>query len=102
RARRAWRRRCRAAGQAAVRGALQPAGAGRASRSDQPRDAGEDQGRRSAAAADRGPPLMPPFRDRVLPTLDLNFLGTALVIAAVGCMLIYSATYFSDPNLGIF
>lgn len=45
---------------------------------------------------------MTPFRGRVLPTLDLNFLGTALVIAAVGCMLIYSATYFGDPSLGIF
>jgi cell division protein FtsW (lipid II flippase) len=29
----------------------------------------------------------------------LNFLSTALVIAAIGCMLIYSATYFSDPGL---
>jgi rod shape determining protein RodA len=38
-------------------------------------------------------------RERSFPTLDLNFLGTALVIAAVGCMLIYSATYFSDPGL---
>ena len=38
---------------------------------------------------------------RLLPTLDLNFLGTVLVIAAVGCMLIYSATYFSDPSLSI-
>ena len=35
-------------------------------------------------------------------TLDLNFLGTAFVIAAIGCMLIYSATYFNDPGLGIF
>ena len=40
------------------------------------------------------------LRDRVLPTLDLNFLGTALVIAGIGCMLIYSATYFNDPGLG--
>jgi rod shape determining protein RodA len=38
---------------------------------------------------------------RLLPTLDLNFLGTVLVIAAVGCMLIYSATYFGDPSLNI-
>ncbi|HEV7919766.1 MAG TPA: rod shape-determining protein RodA [Thermoanaerobaculia bacterium] len=44
---------------------------------------------------------MPPLRDRVLPTLDLNFLGTALVIAAVGCLAIYSATYFWDPSLSI-
>jgi rod shape determining protein RodA len=39
---------------------------------------------------------------RLLPSLDLNFLGTALVIAAIGCMLIYSATYFGDPSLNIF
>ena len=38
---------------------------------------------------------------RLLPTLDLNFLGTVLVIAAVGCTLIYSATYFGDPSLNI-
>jgi rod shape determining protein RodA len=42
------------------------------------------------------------MRDRAFPTLDLNFLGTALTIAAVGCLLIYSATYFTDPGLGIF
>ncbi len=40
------------------------------------------------------------IRDRHLATLDLNFLGTALVIAAVGLLLIYSATYFTDPGLG--
>src|SRR5438046_10536767 len=39
---------------------------------------------------------------RLLPTLDLNFLGTALVISAIGCLLIYSATYFADPTLNIF
>src|SRR5262249_9315725 len=44
---------------------------------------------------------MLPARTRTLSTLDLNFLGTALVLCAVGCMLIYSATYFSDPGLGI-
>src|SRR4051812_11463706 len=38
-------------------------------------------------------------RTRSFSSLDLNFLGTALVIAAVGCTLIYSATYFSDPGL---
>jgi rod shape determining protein RodA len=38
---------------------------------------------------------------RLLPSLDLNFLGTALVLASIGCMLIYSATYFSDPTLNI-
>src|SRR5205085_3243521 len=42
---------------------------------------------------------MLPARTRTLATLDLNFLGTALVLAAIGCMLIYSATYFSDPGL---
>jgi rod shape determining protein RodA len=39
------------------------------------------------------------IRERSFSTLDLNFLGTALVIAAIGCRLIYSATYFSDPGL---
>src|SRR5438270_3608572 len=39
---------------------------------------------------------------RTLSKLDFNFLGTALVIAAIGCLLIYSATYFDDPGLGIF
>lgn len=42
------------------------------------------------------------IRERLLPTLDLNFLGTVLVIAAIGCMLVYSATYFTDPALHIF
>ena len=41
-------------------------------------------------------------RDRTLPTLDFNFIGTALVIAAVGCLLVYSATYFTDPTLNTF
>jgi rod shape determining protein RodA len=43
---------------------------------------------------------MLPARTRTLSTLDLNFLGTALVLATIGCMLIYSATYFSEPGLG--
>ena len=38
---------------------------------------------------------------RLLPTLDLNFLGTVLVIAGIGCLLLYSATYFWDPNFNI-
>jgi len=42
------------------------------------------------------------MRGRAFSTLDLNFLGTALVIAAVGCLLLYSATYFTDPGLSIF
>lgn len=41
-------------------------------------------------------------RTRTLPTLDWNFIGTALVITAVGCLLIFSATHFSDPSLSIF
>ena len=40
--------------------------------------------------------------ERDLPTLDWNFIGTALVIATVGCLLIYSATYFNEPGLGTF
>src|SRR6266496_680487 len=39
------------------------------------------------------------IRARTLSLVDINFLGTALVIAAIGCLLIYSATYFSDPAL---
>src|SRR5437016_3578108 len=42
---------------------------------------------------------MLPARTRTFSNVDLNFLGTALVLAAIGCMLIYSATYFSDPGL---
>ncbi|HLJ75196.1 MAG TPA: rod shape-determining protein RodA [Thermoanaerobaculia bacterium] len=38
---------------------------------------------------------------RSLSFIDLNFIGTALVIAAIGCMLIYSATYFTDPSLDL-
>jgi rod shape determining protein RodA len=46
---------------------------------------------------------MPPLvRTRTFSTLDFNFLGTALVIASIGCLLVYSATYFTDPGLGIF
>ena len=40
-------------------------------------------------------------RSRTFSFPDLNFLGTALLLAAVGLMLIYSATYFNDPGLGI-
>lgn len=35
-------------------------------------------------------------------TLDWNFVGTALILAGIGCMLVYSATYSSDPGLDIF
>ena len=31
---------------------------------------------------------------RVVSRLDLNFMGTAIVIAAIGCLAVYSATYF--------
>jgi rod shape determining protein RodA len=41
------------------------------------------------------------LRDRVRPNVDFNFIGTALVLAAIGCLLVYSATYYSDPSLGI-
>ena len=36
------------------------------------------------------------------PRVDLNFLGTALVLAIVGCILVYSATFFTEPGLGTF
>ena len=39
------------------------------------------------------------FRDRVTPNVDLNFVGTAVVLAVVGVLLVYSATYYSDPAL---
>jgi rod shape determining protein RodA len=42
------------------------------------------------------------MRERTLPRVDLNFLGTAIVLALVGLMLIYSATFFQDPTLKIF
>jgi rod shape determining protein RodA len=42
------------------------------------------------------------IRERTLPSIDLNFLGTAIVLAAIGCLLIYSATWFGDPTLQIF
>jgi rod shape determining protein RodA len=38
-------------------------------------------------------------RTRTFSALDLNFIGTALAIAAIGCLLIYSATYFTEPSL---
>jgi len=42
------------------------------------------------------------FDTRTRPRVDLNFLGTAIVLAAIGCMLVYSATFFNEPNLGTF
>lgn len=41
-------------------------------------------------------------RDRTSPRVDFNFLGTALVLAMIGCLLVYSATYFNEPGLGTF
>ena len=41
------------------------------------------------------------LRPRSFSLPDLNFLGTALVLSAIGLTLIYSATYFNDPGLGI-
>ena len=38
-------------------------------------------------------------RTRSFSNVDWNFLGTALVIAAIGCLLIYSATFFTEPTL---
>jgi rod shape determining protein RodA len=35
-----------------------------------------------------------------LGNIDWNFLGTAVVIAVVGIVLIYSATWFTEPSLG--
>ena len=70
----------------------------RPSRSEQPRHDRADQGRRAAVARKNESMI----RERTIPTLDWNFIGTALVIAAVGCVLIYSATYFNDPGLSIF
>jgi rod shape determining protein RodA len=42
------------------------------------------------------------INQRTVASVDLNFLGTAIVLAAIGCMLVYSATFFSDPGLGTF
>src|SRR2546423_6824795 len=41
------------------------------------------------------------LRPRLFSLPDLNFLGTALVLSAIGLTLIYSATYFNDPGLSI-
>ncbi len=39
--------------------------------------------------------------ERTVSRLDLNLLTTALIIAAIGCMLVYSATHFS-PDAPLF
>lgn len=41
------------------------------------------------------------IRARALSVVDINFVGTALLLATIGCVLIYSATYFTDPSLQI-
>src|SRR5581483_11348296 len=95
-------------GQADVRVALQAADRERAPRSEQSPDPPghsrrEDPTSRSGAEGAAGPaglgPLM--LRARALSTLDINFLGTALALTGIGCLLIYSATYFTDPTLRI-
>src|SRR5947199_1010476 len=40
--------------------------------------------------------------ERTLSRLNLNLLITALLIAAVGCMLVYSATYSSPESAPLF
>jgi rod shape determining protein RodA len=42
------------------------------------------------------------FGDRTTPRVDLNFLGTAIVLAMIGCLLVYSATFFNEPGLSTF
>ncbi|HEY0141694.1 MAG TPA: rod shape-determining protein RodA [Thermoanaerobaculia bacterium] len=42
------------------------------------------------------------FRDRTTPNADWNFIGTALVLAIIGCIVVYSATYYSEPDLKTF
>ncbi|HEV7766881.1 MAG TPA: FtsW/RodA/SpoVE family cell cycle protein, partial [Thermoanaerobaculia bacterium] len=42
------------------------------------------------------------FRERTAPSIDFNFIGTALVLAIIGCLLVYSATFFNEPNLNTF
>lgn len=42
------------------------------------------------------------FRDRTAPTIDWNFIGTAFVLACIGCLLVYSATFYSEPGLSTF
>ncbi|HYC88863.1 MAG TPA: rod shape-determining protein RodA [Thermoanaerobaculia bacterium] len=38
------------------------------------------------------------FRERG-PSVDWNFLGTAVVLALIGVLLVYSATYYGEPSL---
>ncbi len=40
------------------------------------------------------------FRERG-PNIDWNFLGTAVVLACIGVLLVYSATFYGDPSLTI-
>jgi rod shape determining protein RodA len=34
-------------------------------------------------------------------SIDFNFAGTAIVLAIIGCLLVYSATYYTDPALSL-
>jgi rod shape determining protein RodA len=38
------------------------------------------------------------FRDRG-PSVDWNFIGTAVVLALIGVLLVYSATYYGEPTI---
>jgi rod shape determining protein RodA len=42
------------------------------------------------------------FRERSSTAIDLNFFGTAIVLAMIGCLLVYSATFFNEPELRTF
>ncbi|MEO8137628.1 MAG: rod shape-determining protein RodA [Betaproteobacteria bacterium] len=42
------------------------------------------------------------FNERTSARIDFNFIGTALVLAIIGCLLVYSATFYNDPGLGTF
>ncbi len=39
------------------------------------------------------------IRERALRGVDFNFIGTAVVLAMIGVVLIYSATWFTEPSL---
>src|SRR6185436_287946 len=98
RARRPRRYRRGAAREAALRSALQGQSARRQHRPQQSRNAATDQGGRASAA---GSATMI-FRDQPSTNFDWNFFGTALVLAMIGCLLVYSATYYSEPDLHTF
>lgn len=43
----------------------------------------------------RGTTVVHSFPSRTVSRLDLNFIGTAIVLAAIGCLAVYSATWFT-------